>query len=115
METKTSKENKKEEVLQAIRDACPELKEDDWITFDCDICLNCGQEPVEKEIHLEHLLRAIDRPRNFIDTNGTIGEMTKVNPLTIEKKAKYNLTKSVDENLNDQELLDFLHTLLITK
>ena len=70
-------------------------------------------EIIGHPIQVSNVLRAIDSPKFFIDTNGWIGEMVSINPMKCTRRIKYNLSLPFSEQ--SEEVYDFLHELLVTK
>jgi hypothetical protein len=107
---------KLETVLNAIRTACPELKNIiESVTLDEE---GSATELELGEPRLEHLLRAIDSRGLCVECN--LGVYYGFSPSLWGKDTnhqkfdiKYDLTKSLTENLEQNEgLTDFLYELL---
>ena len=130
----------KEKILKKIQEVCPELME---LGFGCrvidevgtpeivlwsqenwkgwtDVQLNGTAIPIKKEElteilgkppHLEHLLRAIPN-KNFCATaDGQIG----CNTSDLYIWENYNLSLSLEQNLDNPELCSFIHSLICEK
>jgi hypothetical protein len=94
----------KEQILKTIREICPELQKK---TCMGNICM-------ETKPHLEHLLRTISTARCGIDAKGLICCRPSYEERgTGDKNMQYDLTLSVEENLDtNPELCSFIHSLI---
>jgi hypothetical protein len=91
----------KEQIIAKIQEACPELhKKETWTKAKI------------RHPHLEHLLRTVETKTThyFIDTDGNFWDRKEENMVSF--KATYDLTLSVEENLNNKELCEFIHSLI---
>jgi hypothetical protein len=98
-----------QKILQKIYETCPELKEPRE-------CSCPSKEDTLEEPQLNHLLRTIHEtkrsvPEIMIDSYGIIRYTNNLKKS--ENKTKfYDLTKTVSENLENEELANFIGEIL---
>jgi hypothetical protein len=71
-------------------------------------------EILGKEPHLEHLLRTMSPKRKDFTIRLRLYEnpMLRFESVVTETRTSYDLTLSVEENLNNKELCEFIHSLI---
>ena len=69
---------------------------------------------VREMIHLEHLLRTMSPKRKDFTIRLRLYEnpMLRFESVVTETRTSYDLTLSVEENLNNKELCEFIHSLI---
>jgi len=103
----------KQQILNKIRECCPELVE-----LSDNIFHTAHQEgAVLHPPQLQHLLRAMQEHVNGKYALDTLGYFWAVEGngevATVPAQARYDLTLSVEENLNNKDLCTFLSEILL--